>query len=185
MSSQNIDPTLPPSSSTNSRKAKDNGIATKKDSSSVKKRLQQELMSLMMSSDDGVSAFPEEDNMFKWVGTIEGPQETVYEGLKYHLTLDFSSAYPYEAPTVKFTTPCFHPNVDEHGNICLDILKEKWSALYEIRTILLSIQSLLGEPNNDSPLNIEAADMWNTPAYKQHLTNHYKKHASASVSSSS
>lgn len=184
MSSQNIDPTLPPStSSTNLRKAKDNGIATKKDSSSVKKRLQQELMSLMMSSDDGVSAFPEEDNMFKWIGTIEGPKDTVYEGQKYHLTLDFSSAYPYEAPTVKFTTPCFHPNVDEHGNICLDILKEKWSALYEIRTILLSIQSLLGEPNNDSPLNIEAADMWNTPAFKEHLLKHYKKHAGDAANS--
>ena len=41
--------------------------------------------------------------------------------------------YPYQSPTVKFTTPCFHPNVDSHGNICLDILKEKWSALYEVR----------------------------------------------------
>ena len=63
----------------------------------------------------------------------------------YKLRLDFPAGYPYTAPTVRFTTPCFHPNVDKHGNICLDILKEKWSALYEVRTILLSIQSLLGE----------------------------------------
>ena len=42
------------------------------------------------------------------------------------------AGYPYQSPTVKFTTPCFHPNVDSHGNICLDILKEKWSALYEV-----------------------------------------------------
>jgi ubiquitin-conjugating enzyme E2 C len=47
--------------------------------------------------------------------------------------------------------------VDQYGNICLDILKEKWSALYTVRTVLLSIQSLLGEPNNDSPLNAYAA----------------------------
>ena len=45
--------------------------------------------------------------------------------------------YPYQSPSVKFSTPCFHPNVDNQGNICLDILKEKWSALYEVR--LLSI----------------------------------------------
>ena len=44
----------------------------------------------------------------------------------------FIPGYPYQSPTVKFTTPCFHPNVDSHGNICLDILKEKWSALYEV-----------------------------------------------------
>lgn len=65
--------------------------------------------------------------------------------------------YPFKAPLVKFETACFHPNVDQHGNICLDILKEKWSALYTVRTVLLSIQSLLGEPNNDSPLNAYAA----------------------------
>lgn len=45
---------------------------------------------------------------------------------------------------MKFITACFHPNVDENGFICLDILKDKWSALYDVRSILLSIQSLLG-----------------------------------------
>lgn len=67
----------------------------------------------------------------------------VYAGLTYKLTLEFPHSYPYSAPIVRFATPCFHPNVDAVGNICLDILKEKWSALYDVRTILLSIQSLL------------------------------------------
>ena len=47
----------------------------------------------------------------------------VYEGLSYKLSVAFSEKYPYEPPTVKFVTPCFHPNVDTAGNICLDILK--------------------------------------------------------------
>jgi ubiquitin-protein ligase len=68
----------------------------------------------------------------------------VYAGLTYKLTLEFPHSYPYSAPVVRFLTPCFHPNVDSVGNICLDILKDKWSALYDVRTILLSIQSLLG-----------------------------------------
>ena len=68
----------------------------------------------------------------------------VYDELKYKLCLEFPSSYPYSAPTVKFVTPCYHPNVDLSGNICLDILKDKWSASYDVRTILLSIQSLLG-----------------------------------------
>lgn len=68
----------------------------------------------------------------------------VYEDLSFRLSLEFPSGYPYQAPTVKFETPCYHPNVDKSGNICLDILKEKWSALYDVRTILLSLQSLLG-----------------------------------------
>uniref|UniRef100_A0A8B9ENF4 Ubiquitin conjugating enzyme E2 C n=1 Tax=Anser cygnoides TaxID=8845 RepID=A0A8B9ENF4_ANSCY len=50
--------------------------------------------------------------------------------------------------------------VPQRGNICLDILKDKWSALYDVRTILLSIQSLLAEPNIESPLNTHAAELW-------------------------
>ena len=66
-------------------------------------------------------------------------------GDKFKLRLEFPAGYPYQPPKVKFTSACFHPNVDNHGNICLDILKENWSALYDVRTLLLSIQNLLGE----------------------------------------
>ncbi len=68
----------------------------------------------------------------------------MYEGLQFKLSLAFSAEYPFKAPTVRFVTPCFHPNVDTAGNICLDILKDKWSAVLNVRTVLLSIQSLLG-----------------------------------------
>uniref|UniRef100_A0A8B9XYK8 Ubiquitin conjugating enzyme E2 C n=1 Tax=Bos mutus grunniens TaxID=30521 RepID=A0A8B9XYK8_BOSMU len=115
----------------------------------VGKRLQQELMTLM-----------------------------VYEDLRYKLSLEFPSGYPYNAPTVKFLTPCYHPNVDTQGNICLDILKDKWSALYDVRTILLSIQSL--EPNIDSPLNTHAAELWKNPtAFKKYLQETYSKQVSS------
>ena len=99
----------------------------------------------------------------------------VYEGLTYKLSLAFPNDYPFKAPAVKFETPCFHPNVDQFGNICLDILKEKWSSVYDVRAVLLSIQSLLGEPNNASPLNAQAAQMWdNQEEYKKTL---HKKYA--------
>ena len=43
----------------------------------------------------------------------------VYEGLTFKLLLKFPTSYPFEAPQVTFSTPCFHPNVDQYGNICL------------------------------------------------------------------
>ncbi|KAK1373614.1 putative ubiquitin-conjugating enzyme E2 C [Heracleum sosnowskyi] len=131
------------------------------DTNSVTQRLQKELMCLMMSSDVGVSAFPEGESIFTWIGTIEGGRGTMYEGLSYKLSLRFPIDYPFKPPQVKFETMCFHPNVDQYGNICLDILQDKWSSAYDCRTILLSIQSLLGEPNIDSPLNSSAAALWN------------------------
>ncbi|EEB13503.1 ubiquitin-conjugating enzyme E2 C, putative [Pediculus humanus corporis] len=134
-----------------------------KSNHSVSTRLQKELMSLMMNPEKSVSAFPGE-NLFKWVATMSGPVNTVYEGLSYKLSMEFPQSYPYAPPVVKFTSPCYHPNVDTSGNICLDILKDEWSALYDVRAILLSIQSLLGamigfkifEPLIDS-LNIKSS----------------------------
>lgn len=76
-----------------------------------------------MSCDPSVSAFPDGDNLFHWIATVVGGVDTVYAGLTYKLSLTFPSRYPYVPPVVKFVTPCYHPNVDTNGNICLDILK--------------------------------------------------------------
>lgn len=100
-----------------------------------------------MSSTPGISAFPQDGNLLSWTGTIKGPEDTYYDGLTFKLSLEFPSNYPMSPPTVLFTTPMFHPNVDMAGRICLDILKDKWSAVYNVQSILLSLQSLLGEPN--------------------------------------
>ncbi|KAL9650170.1 hypothetical protein ABK040_011339 [Willaertia magna] len=134
---------------------------TKGNAQSTTKRLQSELMNLMMAKCQGISAFPDDGNLMKWIGTLKGSDGTFYEGQTYKLSISFSNDYPFKAPVIKFTTPIYHPNVDVYGNICLDILKNQWSATYNIRTILISLQSLLGDPNIDDPLNGEAASLWN------------------------
>lgn len=95
----------------------------------------------------GVSAFPDSANMTVWTGTIDGPADTPYAGLVFKLRFEFPPTYPYAPPNVMFKTPVYHPNVDMSGRICLDILKDKWSAVCNLQGVLLSLQSLLGEPN--------------------------------------
>lgn len=126
----------------------------------VTKRLQADLVDLMKNKTPGISAFPVPGSLFKWKATIAGVAGTAYEGLSYKLDIAFSDEYPFKPPKVVFVTPCFHPNIDQVGNICLDILKDKWSAVYSVGSILLSVQSLLGEPNDASPLNQHAAELW-------------------------
>lgn len=111
--------------------------------------MQTELMQLMTNPAEGISAFPAGDgsDLTKWHATINGVDDTPYAGLSFKLAFAFPSDYPFHAPDVTFRTPIYHPNVDFSGRICLDILKTKWSAAYNIRTVLLSLQSLLGEPN--------------------------------------
>ncbi|KAL1584979.1 hypothetical protein WHR41_06197 [Cladosporium halotolerans] len=134
----------------------------------VIKRLQSELMTLMTSPTPGISAFPTAD-LTRWNATLSGPADTPYASLSFKLTLAFPANYPYAPPEVLFKTPIYHPNVDMSGRICLDILKPggqgkegAWSAALNTESVLLSVQSLLGEPNNASPLNGEAALLWDS-----------------------
>ncbi|KAL6202674.1 hypothetical protein ACLB2K_026379 [Fragaria x ananassa] len=126
----------------------------------IPNRLQSELMALMMGGDSGISAFPEEDNIFCWKGTINGSKDTVFEGTQYRLLLSFPNDYPFKPPRSSLRLSAFIPMLNVRGHICLDILQDKWSSAYDVRTILLSIQSLLGEPNTSSPLNPQAAQLW-------------------------
>lgn len=92
--------------------------------------------------------------MTQWNATVLGPSGTPYENLTFKLNLSFPASYPLAPPEVTFRTPIYHPNVDMAGRICLDILKPAgqgkegaWSAALNTGSVLLSIQSLLGEPN--------------------------------------
>merc|ERR1711939_222942 len=67
----------------------------KSGNSNVATRLQTELMQLMMEPSDGISAFPDGDNLFRWIGTIVGPQQSPYQGLEFKLQMEFPDNYPF------------------------------------------------------------------------------------------
>lgn len=100
------------------------------------------------------------NNLFIWEATIIGPTETPYEGGIFKLNIKFPDSYPFNPPILKFTTRIFHPNISENGDICLDILKYKWSPAYSLIQVLLSLSSLLSDPNPDDPLNPDAAHLY-------------------------
>ena len=102
---------------------------------------------------DQCSAEPVADNLFHWKGTIRGPKDSPYEGGVFSLTINFPRDYPFSPPRITFDTKVFHPNINRNGSICLDILQsEEWSPALTISRVLLSICSLLCEPNPDDPL---------------------------------
>merc|ERR1719159_1583855 len=108
----------------------------------------------------------------KWHAVIFGPEDTAWEDGTFKLSVDFTEEYPNKAPTVKFITKMFHPNIYADGSICLDILQNQWSPIYDISAILTSIQSLLCDPNPSSPANSEAARLWseNRREYNRRVT---------------
>ncbi len=73
--------------------------------------------------------------------------DTPFEDGTFKLLLTFDESYPNKPPTVKFLSRMFHPNVYANGEICLDILQNRWSPTYDVAAVLTSIQSLLHDPN--------------------------------------
>lgn len=98
---------------------------------------------------------------FQSLPVIFGPDDTPWEGGTFKLVLEFTEDYPNKAPQVRFLTKMFHPNIYNDGQICLDILQNQWSPIYDISAILTSIQSLLCDPNPASPANSEASRLYN------------------------
>uniref|UniRef100_A0A915E4B9 UBC core domain-containing protein n=1 Tax=Ditylenchus dipsaci TaxID=166011 RepID=A0A915E4B9_9BILA len=137
-------------------------------------RLQNELRELKSNVDAGFVVFqPNETNFLSWKVAIFGAPDTVYQGGYFVANLSFPDNYPFAPPVLKFTNPPLHPNVYPDGTVCISILhsaqneatsgeadNERWNITQSVRTVLLSIISMLNEPNLSSPANVDAARMF-------------------------
>uniref|UniRef100_A0A7S0QJN9 UBC core domain-containing protein n=1 Tax=Cryptomonas curvata TaxID=233186 RepID=A0A7S0QJN9_9CRYP len=124
------------------------------------KRLNKELQDLQKDPPADCSAGPVADDLFHWQATIMGPRDSPYAGGCFSLRIQFPPDYPFKPPKLQFTTRVYHPNINEHGGICLDILKDNWSPALTISKVLLSICSLLTDANPNDPLVPEAAHLY-------------------------
>lgn len=120
-------------------------------------RMQRELKRLQTDPPPGICAWPSNDNLLtRLEAQIEGPEGTVYAKGIFKLEIQVPERYPFEPPNVKFVTPIYHPNIDNGGRICLDILnlppKGAWAPSLNIATVLASIGLLLSDPNPDDGL---------------------------------
>jgi len=130
------------------------------------KKIWQELMDLQKDPPSNCSAGPIGDDLFQWQATIMGPADSPYAGGVYFLNIHFPADYPFKPPKLQFTTRIYHPNINANGSICLDILKDQWSPALTISKVLLSLSSLLTDPNPDDPLVPEIAQIFKTDREK-------------------
>ncbi|CAF4026345.1 unnamed protein product [Adineta steineri] len=118
-------------------------------------------------------------DMFNWTATIHGPQGTPFQDGIFHLAIRFPTDFPFKPPRIRFTTRVYHPNISSQGDICLDILQDKWSPALTIRTVLLSICSLLTDPNTEHGLENEILHIYRTnkKKYEENAREWTKKYA--------
>lgn len=100
------------------------------------------------------------DKEYAYKVALMGPSDTPYEGGVFILSVEFTPEYPMKPPLMNFITPIYHPNIGTDGHICLDTLQNNWSAALKLYDVILSIQSLLNDPNPSSPMNGTAAELY-------------------------
>ena len=135
----------------------------------MSKRLLKELTEIQSNPPTNCSAGLTDDNINEWIATIIGPDDSPYAGGVFCLKITFPIEYPFKPPKCQFITKIYHPNISPDGYICLDILKDQWSPALTASKVLLSISSLLDDPNPDDPLVPEIAKEYSTN-YEKYVT---------------
>ncbi|KAF8685073.1 hypothetical protein RHS04_01028 [Rhizoctonia solani] len=100
----------------------------------------------------GMTLTPSDHSLFEWTGILPGPEGSVYEGGEFHVEITLPSDYPFHSPRLRLKTKIYHMNINDQGGICLDILKNAWSPALSLYKVMLSLSSLLTDPNPNDPL---------------------------------
>ncbi|KAH8236019.1 hypothetical protein KR038_000082, partial [Drosophila bunnanda] len=123
-------------------------------------RIKREIVKFMNDPPEGCYISYRDVDIFNWTAAIDGPDDTPYQGGVFYLKLTFGKDYPFIPPAVVFLTPVYHCNIALQGEICVDILDSLWSPAITVATLLVSIRSLMANPDADNPLVPEHAALY-------------------------
>ena len=125
------------------------------------------------------------DNLNDLIVKFHGPQDTPYEAGVWKVRVTLPDEYPFKSPSIGFLNKIYHPNIDEDtGVVCLDVINQKWSALYDLNNIFETfLPQLLTYPNSKDPMNPIAADLqlWKPVAYKKKVIDYVRRFATEMV----
>ncbi|KAG8995658.1 hypothetical protein FRB94_008883 [Tulasnella sp. JGI-2019a] len=128
------------------------GTARPTTNTATMKRIQREIRDTAKEDLGDIKLAPSDASIFNWTAAVPGPEGSVYEGGVFKLSITLPADYPFSAPRVTFDTRIYHMNISSAGAICIDVLKSQWSPALSLFKVMLSLSSLLTDPNPSDPL---------------------------------
>ena len=128
-------------------------------------------------------------NLFEWIFSLMGPDNSPYYGGKFYLKIIFPKDYPKCKPEVIFVTPFYHINVNPNeglseplGNICTGILCW-WTPETTIKEVIIDICFFFFMCNSESPYGLQRADLYrkNRQQFNERIKYFTKKFANPSL----
>ncbi|KYN98234.1 putative NEDD8-conjugating enzyme UBC12 [Plasmodium gaboni] len=126
--------------------------------------LQKELMDLDVI--EGVELSPVDEKNLKEIYLSIKPTDGYLKNKKFRFVIKFKESYPITPPKIICLSKIFHPNIDESGNVCLNVLKLEWNPIINLQMLILGLILLLDEPSTDDPFNKIAAEVFKNDIYK-------------------
>lgn len=93
-----------------------------------------------------------ESDFSLWKIVMQGPPDSSYATGTFMLYLDMGEQFPLFAPSGRFITPVYHPNINAHGRVCHSIFDRNWTVDTTIKDVLDSVYSLLLVPEFSDPM---------------------------------
>ncbi|GIY43759.1 ubiquitin-conjugating enzyme E2 L3 [Caerostris darwini] len=123
------------------------------------RRLQKELQDIKKA---GIKSFRDvrvdDSNILIWHGLIV-PDSAPYNKGAFRIEINFPAEYPFKPPKILFRTKIYHPNIDEKGQVCLDIIStQNWKPATKTDQVIQALVALVNDPEPDHPLRADLAE---------------------------
>lgn len=152
-----------------------------------RQRLMRELDKMSKHPPTGICVTPKDDNLKILEANILGPDDSPYKNGVFNLEIAIPDNYPFFPPSIKFNTKVYHPNIDDEGRICLDLIKTppkgRWRPTIGLEGLLVAIRMLLQTPNPDDPLMAEIAEEFqcNRKEFDRKVMDYVEKYAKGGI----
>ncbi|KAF0989123.1 hypothetical protein HZS_5229, partial [Henneguya salminicola] len=137
----------------------DNKITHAQKVMAVTRRLTKDLEELKVGDlKERVSIHVGDENILNWQLTLI-PFSEPYNNYSFIVNVYFPSEYPFKPPKMVFKTKIYHPNIDEQGQFCLDVINnQNWKPATRTERIIRDLLDLIDNPELSSPIRTELAE---------------------------